>query len=231
MLLLAIDTSGRQGSIALARAEEGDAPSDIEVIEIMPLVGGTFSAQLIPQISTLISSNGYTKEAIGGLAVVSGPGSFTGIRVGLAAAKALGEILEKPIAALSLLEVMAFVAVSGAHVVAAIDAGRGNVYAGKYDPTERSRPPQANPQRERVLPLDEFLREAGNSQVVTSDEDIAAACRQAGLAVTTIPPVSADAVARLGWRKINLGETTTAEGLEANYIHRTDPELLDKSRA
>lgn len=230
MLLLAIDTSGKQGSIALARAEEGDAPSDIEVIEIMPLVGGTFSAQLIPQISTLISSNGYTKEAIGGLAVVSGPGSFTGIRVGLAAAKALGEILERPIAALSLLEVMAFV-FSSVPVVAVIDAGRGNVYTGKYDPTESSRPPQANPQWERVLPLDEFLREAGNRLIVTSDEDIAAACRQAGLAVTSIPPVSADAVARLGWRKISVGETTTAEGLQANYIQRTDAELLDKSRA
>ena len=79
MLLLAIDTSGRQGSIALARAGEPTAEgADFEVIEIAPLVGGTFSAQLIPQISELLSSNGFMKTAIGAFAVVSGPGSFTG---------------------------------------------------------------------------------------------------------------------------------------------------------
>src|SRR5208282_3822508 len=109
MLLLAIDTSGKQGSIALALAGDrsGDG-EDVEVIEIAPLAGGTFSAQLIPQVAELLSSNGFTKDAIGALAVVSGPGSFTGLRIGLAAAKALAEAFGKPIAALSLLEVCAF---------------------------------------------------------------------------------------------------------------------------
>lgn len=230
MLLLAIDTSGKQGSLALVRAEENDAPSDIEMIEIMPLVGGTFSAQLIPQISTLLSSNGYTKDAIGGLAVVSGPGSFTGLRVGLAAVKALAEILIKPIAAVSLLEVIAFVSGANADVIAAIDAGRGNVYIGEYNSSKDSSSRRKISQQERMLTLDDFLRGARNSQIVTSDSTIAAACRQAGLAVTAVQPVSADAVARLGWRKIEMGETTTPHGLEANYIQRIDAESLEKSR-
>jgi hypothetical protein len=60
MLLLAIDTSGKQGSIALARAGEPVADGgDFEVIEIMPLAGGTFSAQLIPQIIDLLSRNDF----------------------------------------------------------------------------------------------------------------------------------------------------------------------------
>src|SRR5271156_7224336 len=106
MLLLAIDTSGKQGSTARARAgERSDEGGDFEVIEIAPLVGGTFSAQLIPQIADLLSSNGFMKTAVGALAVVSGPGSFTGLRIGLAAVKALAEVLSKPIAAVSLLEV------------------------------------------------------------------------------------------------------------------------------
>ncbi len=106
MLLLAIDTSGKQGSIALARAGERSGESDdVEVIEIVPLVGGTFSAQLVPQIADLLSTNGFTRDDIGGFAVASGPGSFTGLRIGLAAVKALAEVLNKPIAAVSLLEV------------------------------------------------------------------------------------------------------------------------------
>src|ERR1700741_3954113 len=104
MLLLAADTSGKQGSIALARCESGDA---CQVIEVVPLTGGTFSAQLVPQIAALLTKHGFTKKDIGGFAVASGPGSFTGRRVGLAAIKALAEILGKPIAAVSLLEVMA----------------------------------------------------------------------------------------------------------------------------
>ncbi len=73
MLLLAIDTSGKQGSIALARAGEPTAEAgDFEVVEVAPLVGGTFSAQLIPQIAELLSSNGFMKTAIGAFAVAAG---------------------------------------------------------------------------------------------------------------------------------------------------------------
>ena len=125
MLLLSIDTSGKQGSIALARAgEQSDDRDHIEVIEIAALTGGTFSAQLVPQIGSLLSGNGFTKYDLGALAVASGPGSFTGLRIGLAAVKALAEVLSKPIAAVSLLEVCAFTSAAQGKVIAALDAGR-----------------------------------------------------------------------------------------------------------
>src|SRR5277367_3198243 len=101
-LLLAVDTSGKNGSLALARALPGQ--SEIDVLEVVPLTGGAFSAQLVPQIAALLEKFGYTKRDLGAFAVVSGPGSFTGLRVGLAAIKALAEVLQKPIAAISLLE-------------------------------------------------------------------------------------------------------------------------------
>ena len=104
MLLLAVDTSGKQGSIALARCGPGDT---CELIEVVPLTGGTFSAQLVPQIAALLSQHGFGKHDLDAFAVASGPGSFTGLRVGLAAIKALAEILQKPIAAVSLLEAVA----------------------------------------------------------------------------------------------------------------------------
>jgi len=226
MLLLAIDTSGKQGSIALARAGEPTPEAgDFEIIEIAPLVGGTFSAQLIPQISDLLSTNGFMKTAIGALAVVSGPGSFTGLRIGLAAVKALAEVLEKPIAAVSLLEVCVFTSGAQGRVMAALDAGRGEVYVGAYEiPAVPGQVPL-----ERLLTRSEFLAQSKGWTVVTPDSVLAEAASAAGLSVSTLPPISADAVARLGWRKIQSGETVTPEQLEANYIRRTDAEMLEKS--
>jgi hypothetical protein len=67
--------------------------------------------------------------------------------------------------------------------------------------------------------------------VVTPDSVIAEAATAAGLSVTTLEPISAVAVARLGWRKIHSGDTVTPEQLEANYIRRSDAEMLEKSRS
>jgi tRNA threonylcarbamoyladenosine biosynthesis protein TsaB len=225
MLLLAIDTSGKQGSIALARAGEPTAEGDFEMIEIAPLVGGTFSAQLVPQISELLARNGFMKTAIGAFAVASGPGSFTGLRIGLAAVKALAEVLEKPIAAVSLLEVCAVTSGAQGKIMAALDAGRGDVYVGEYEIPET--PAQAA--REQILTRSEFLAHAQGWTVVTPDTVLAEAASAAGLSVSTLPPISADAVAQLGWRKIQSGEVVTPEQLEANYIRRTDAEMLEKS--
>jgi tRNA threonylcarbamoyladenosine biosynthesis protein TsaB len=225
MLLLAIDTSGKQGSIALARAGEPTAEGDFEMIEIAPLVGGTFSAQLIPQISELLARNGFMKTAIGAFAVASGPGSFTGLRIGLAAVKALAEVLEKPIAAVSLLEVCAVTSGAQGQIMAALDAGRGDVYVGEYEISET--PAQAP--RERILTRGEFFAQAQGWTVVTPDTVLAEAASAAGLSVSSLAPISAEAVARLGWRKIQSGEVVTPEQLEANYIRRTDAEMLEKS--
>src|ERR1700719_696933 len=132
MLLLAIDTSGKDGSIALARAA-GRESDELEIIQVVPLTGGTFSAQLVPQISALLESHGFTKLDLGAIAVGSGPGSFTGLRIGLAAVKALAEALNKPIAAVSLLEVCVFASSVEGKIMAALDAGRSDVYVGEYE--------------------------------------------------------------------------------------------------
>jgi tRNA threonylcarbamoyladenosine biosynthesis protein TsaB len=228
MLLLAIDTSGKQGSIALARAGEPAADGgDFEVIEITPLIGGTFSAQLIPQIAELLSSNGFTKHGIGAFAVGAGPGSFTGLRIGLAAVKALAEVLDKPIAAVSLLEACVVASAAQGKVVSVLDAGRGDVYVGEYEiPAEAGWVP-----RERMLGRSEFLAQAKGWTVVTPDSVLAEAAGAAGLTVSILTPISAADVARLGWSKIQLGQTVTPEQLEANYIRRTDAEMLERIRS
>jgi tRNA threonylcarbamoyladenosine biosynthesis protein TsaB len=226
MLLLAIDTSGKQGSIALAQATQqaGDIDIDIDVLEIAPLVGGTFSAELIPRISDLLSRNGHTRNDIGAFAVASGPGSFTGLRIGLAAVKALAEVLQKPVAAVSLLEVCVRGSGAQGKVMAALDAGRGDVYVGEYEiPAAPGQVP-----RELILSRSEFLAQAIGWAVVTPDSVLSEAAAAAGLSVTKLPQISAGDVARLGWHKIQSRETVTPEQLEANYIRRTDAEILEK---
>jgi tRNA threonylcarbamoyladenosine biosynthesis protein TsaB len=228
MILLAIDTSGKQGSIALVRAGDSRAEDsghgDIELIETSALAGGTFSAQLIPQIADLLAKNGFTKNDLGAFAVASGPGSFTGLRIGLAAVKALAEVLHKPIAAVSLLQVCATNSGVSGEVTAALDAGRGDVYVGEYEV-----PLYGNTAfREHMLSRADFLLQARERTVVSPDAALLEAARGAGLSVRVLPALSAAAVARLGWQKLRVGDVVTPEQLEANYIRRTDAEMLEK---
>ena len=64
--------------------------------------------------------------------------------------------------------------------------------------------------------------------MVTPDSVLAEAAGAAGLTVSVLKPISAADVARLGWRKIQSGQTVGPEQLEANYIRRTDAEMLEK---
>lgn len=223
MLLLVTDTSGKNGSVALASAGESH-PYEVQVIEEVPLTGGTFSAQLVPQIAALLDKHGFGKADIGAFAVVSGPGSFTGLRVGLSAIKALAEILKKPIVPISLLEVVALATHAEGRVLALLDAGRGDVYAGEYeikgDASQRV--------CERLVSKAELSAMAKYSAVSTPDAAVAEMARGAGLSEVRLVTLSSQQVAALGWRKLQAREVVTPDQLEANYIRRTDAEIFSK---
>jgi len=226
MLLLVTDTSGKNGSVALARAGEA-VDDDVHIIESVPLTGGTFSAQLVPQLADLLSRHGFSKTQIDAFIVVSGPGSFTGLRVGLAAIKALAEILAKPIVAVSLLEVLASGGGGSGKVMSGIDAGRGEVYAGEYEFADGA----TRLIREKLLSKEEFLESARGGHVVTADQKIADQARAVGLAVVPVGTINPKMIGRLGWRKLQAGETIDPAQLDANYIRRTDAEILAKPSA
>lgn len=221
MLLLATDTSGKHGSIALAHCGPGEA---CNVIDMAPLEGGTFSAQLVPQIAALLTKHGSGKQEIGAFAVVSGPGSFTGLRIGLTAIKALAEVLAKPIAAVSLLEAIAVSGRSQGKVVAVLDAGRGDVYAGEYEVNLSG----AHLVSERLLTRSELVASAVGSTVVTPDQGLGDAVSNAGLQVERIELPRSDAVARLGWQKIMAKKTVLPEQLQANYV-RSAAQIFSRS--
>lgn len=221
MLLLAVDTSGREGSLALARARE----SAVEVLEEIALTGGAFSAQLVPQIATLLEKHSYKKSDLAGFVVVSGPGSFTGLRVGLAAIKAMAEILRKPIADVSLLEAVARVAKGEGRVFSVLDAGRGDFYVGDYEMG-----PPVRMRSERLLGREEFSAGNRGQLVLTIDANIAEFARRAGLRVERVDYPRIAEVVHLGWERIQRGETVLPEDLEANYLRRSDAELFSKPK-
>ena len=222
MLILGVDTSGRSGSIALVRCE-----GESITVDLVGLEGGTFSGQLVPHIAATLDKHGLTKHQIEAFAVVSGPGSFTGLRIGLAAVKALGQILDKPIAAVSLLEATAIAAGRNGSFVAVLDAGRGEVYAGTYD-VEGSRAACVD---EKLLAISELVAEPAGQHVVTPDQKLANLLQKSGMSITLVEPPKADAIARIGFDKLQCGETVTPEALDATYIRRTDAEMKLAERA
>jgi tRNA threonylcarbamoyladenosine biosynthesis protein TsaB len=226
-LLLAVDTSGRNGSLALARIRPGAA--EIAVLEVVSLSGGAFSSELVPQLAALLEKHGHSKSELAAFAVVNGPGSFTGLRVGLAAIKALADALQQPIVPVSLLEA---VACSGGttrgRVLAALDAGRGDAYVGDYELE-----PQARAHSERLLSGNEFLTEAALATasgrgVITPDARLADVARAAGVVVEKIDYPNAGVIARLGALHLQLGQTVRPEELEANYMRHSDAEIFSK---
>jgi tRNA threonylcarbamoyladenosine biosynthesis protein TsaB len=124
-ILLGLDTCGTTGSVALAQTGSGEA----RLLGEAEIAGGEFAAKLVPCIGEMLRSAGLAATELAGIVAVAGPGSFTGIRVGLAAAKALAEAADVPVVTASRLAVLAQVADAPC---AALDAYRGQVYLGVY---------------------------------------------------------------------------------------------------
>lgn len=121
MLVLGVDTCGPSGTVALARVSSGG----VEILGQTALAGRTYSSTLISAIEELLRQNGVGLRDVGAIVAVHGPGSFTGVRVGLSAVKGLAEPGEIPVVAVSRLAVLA--AKAGGRS-AALDAHRHEVF-------------------------------------------------------------------------------------------------------
>jgi tRNA threonylcarbamoyladenosine biosynthesis protein TsaB len=222
MLILAIDTSGQNGSVALCR---GDAVK-CDVLGLTLLEGGTYSARLVPCIAELLQQAGLSKANIDAVAVVDGPGSFTGLRVGLSTAKALCEVLAKPLATVSMLEALALsYGNDGESVTAILDAGRCELYVGEYV-VEGQR---AELRSESISKLSDVMAglPAREIRIVTT---LPALFETGSSHVTLVKPSQADAIARIGLRKLIAGEAADPATLDANYIRRSDAELYSPAK-
>lgn len=129
MLVLALDTATVQGRFALADAGE--------LLAYQPHnVAGSYADALLPVVDQTLEAAGRKLGDVGLVAVTSGPGSFTGVRIGVATAKALAWALDVPLCAVSTLTAMAAELLAEAPgrdlAVPVLDARRGEVFAAIY---------------------------------------------------------------------------------------------------
>jgi len=137
--LLAVDTSTWWGSVALVARSGDDAPH--VVAEIGERVDDSHAERILGWIERLLADAGWTKTVVDAYAATRGPGSFTGVRVGLGTIRGLSLASAKPCVGVTTLEAIAEAAgPAERNRLAVMDAGRGELYAALYD--GRSTPPE-----------------------------------------------------------------------------------------
>ena len=220
MLILGIDTSGKNGSIALVRFDP--RPCDFAALEICPLPGNSYSEELVPKLTQLLARHQTPKSAIDAFAVSTGPGSFTGLRVGLSTVKALADALDKPIAAITALEAVAWKADAQGRICVALDAGRHQLYAAEFLAEGRLRTPLS----ESLLDVSAFAErlQSDSLPVFTPDAHLAQALLPR--ACTVVPQPMADVYARIGAERILAGHTVSPAELDAHYMRHSDAEIF-----
>jgi tRNA threonylcarbamoyladenosine biosynthesis protein TsaB len=204
-LILSIDTTSEFGSIALTEA-------NVVIEEVALHAPEGFGHVLFGQIERLLEKNGTTVHQMECFAAASGPGSFTGVRVGLAAVKGLAEATGKRVVAVSNLRALASFGSAPLRAVV-IDARRGEVYAAVYNSALELVMPEV------VIKLDDWLPKIPQhncemiSSVGPSDE---------------VPRALAAAVGHIAWDEFTLSRSSDPAEIDANYVRRSDAELFWK---
>ena len=226
MLILALDTSSPAGSLAILRDEK--------VIGVVSTwAEETYSARMFRHLDFLLRELSLDLKQLDLFAVAAGPGSFTGLRVGLTAAKGWAEVYKKPTAGVSGLEAIAAQAHSSAPLLIPIlDARRGQIYFGFY---QRNDCGLTLGGEECVMTPGEFLEtlhaRAADSDftIVTPEPEIISKVmsqsEKRAPSVEQVSSVLAPLIGQLGYQRAKRGQLSDALSLDANYVRRTDADL------
>jgi tRNA threonylcarbamoyladenosine biosynthesis protein TsaB len=212
-VILSIDTTSEFGSIALT-------DRDRVIEEVLLHSPDGFGHILFPQIEKLLARHRVSVNQMDCFAAANGPGSFTGVRMGLAAAKGLGEADGKPVIAISNLRIVASFG-SAPLRAAVLDARRGEVYGAVYN--QKLEPVI----EEAVMKFPAWLKtlpEAG-FEFVSTDFAPFRSSVNAHVTVVTAPRALAAAIGRISWAELEAGCACDPAEIDANYIRRSDAEL------
>jgi len=227
--LLTLDTSGRAGSVAFSEGEN--------------LLGeqfcngpGTHSDWLLPAVERLSATLEIPLESLTAIAVVVGPGSFTGLRVGMATAQGLAVALGLPLLGVSSLQTLAAgLPCADRLVCALLDARKQEVYAGLFRPGEDGEPEPLGP--ERVLPPEQLLSDLPEEVLLAGD----GALRYRDLLSSGLGPGAhiapaachhprAAVAAGLALRRWRRGEAVAPALLSPRYIRPSEAEIAWSNR-
>lgn len=221
-MLLAIDTATRYASLALYD-ESGI------LTERSWRTGNNHCVEVMPAIAAMLAQQGCAPSALTGVAVAKGPGSFTGLRIGMSIAKGLCCALDIPIIAVPTLDIITYaVGDPGIRVLAVLEAGRGRACVASYR-FEEGLPVQQGdielvtihewvvPANEPVLIVGEvsaelaerILRQPDAERITISS--LASSLRRAGY------------LAELAWDRLQNGQVDDLNTLSPIYIHYPSP--------
>jgi len=231
MLVLGVDTTTYHGSIALCDSERG------QLAGVSLLSPESWSRRLLPMIEWLLDQQSLQPADLGGLAVACGPGSFTGLRIGISIVQGIAISAGLPAVAVSTLEASALRAgLAGGLVCPLLEAGRGEFYGALYETSGDGIVTRTllEPVVARPEPLLQRVGQAAGGQQVCFSGD-----RPDGL------PGGAEALAGLNWRRSPVADRFIAPqvallgllglqsgvyagdpaGLSAIYVRPSDAEL------
>jgi tRNA threonylcarbamoyladenosine biosynthesis protein TsaB len=216
-LLLGIDTCGPTGSVALGRLSLGV----VKIVEQIELEGGSYSATLVAAVADLVKRAGVELSKLDAIVAVNGPGSFTGVRVGLSAVKGLAEAAQIPVVAASRLEVLGWKAGVGS---AALDAHRHEVFLRLGGAGSAA--------RDLLAGIDELAAiDSAGAQIAVCDDEAGLLLKSAWPAaelVRSLAPMAADAM-ELCAARVAAGDFVDLALLDGHYLRRSDAEIFGEA--
>jgi tRNA threonylcarbamoyladenosine biosynthesis protein TsaB len=228
MIVLAIDTCDVRGSVSIL---EDAAVLHTEIHEGVE----EYSSWVLPAVGRALLAGGKALRDVDLYAVSAGPGSFTGVRIGLTTVKAWGEVFGKPIVAVSRLEVLAGEALrrggakDATYVASFVAAQRDQIFGAHYKRVEERLILQGEElagEPEDFLARVEEVCGRARVQWVSTDPTVVArsptwfARTGRGDEIVTVACVLAPMIAKLGYRKAAEGSVVNALELDANYVRR-----------
>lgn len=230
MQILAFESSAKAASVALIR-------DGVILAESFQNNGKTHSATLMPMAQQVLSDCGVAPEALTAVAVAKGPGSFTGVRIGVAAAKGLAWGAEKPVCGVSTLEAMATqMRMMSGIICPVMDARRSQVYNALYE-SDGKRLRRLT--QDRAISLEELKKDLENFEkeifLVGDGTKLCYNTLSEGLPYLTLPPAHlemqrAAGVAMAAEAMAERGQLETPEALVPNYLRlsQAERERLEK---
>ena len=228
MYILGIETSTKTGSVAVV-AENGVIAQYSLNIEV------THSERLMSTVDRVLKDTGVTIAEMGGFAVAIGPGSFTGLRIGLSTVKGLALATNKPVAAVPTLEALAWNLPFAAYPVCPLlDARKNEVYAALY---QFDGPALVQVMAEAAIPLKELAERISGKTLFTGEAahlyraEIEKQFHDRALfaPLSAVLP-SAATVAEVGLGMIRSGRQADPDNLTPLYIRRPEAEVAWEKR-
>jgi tRNA threonylcarbamoyladenosine biosynthesis protein TsaB len=234
MIVLAIDTCESRGSVAILH--------DNEVRHVVPHTRPEeYSSWLLPAVDSALAVAKTTLPQVDVFAAASGPGSFTGVRIGLTTVKAWSEVFGKPIVAASRLEAVAAQS-QGVfpYIASVIDAQRGQIFGALY---KRAEDGLTLVEEGMVVSPESFMdwvcKQVVGNKVAWASTDPDTVTNQAawqarmaqGENIQYVPCVLAPLIGKMAFRRALQGDVRDALSIDANYVRRSYVEVFQKGTA